>query len=284
MSSTDSVLRAITDDGSFRVITTRTTETVRGIVQAQSAESGTARILADLTTGVILLRETLAPGLRIQGILTRRDVRASLVADSNPTGDTRGLVSLPEGTKDFSLDGSVFQLMRTLHNGQINQGMVEVPKVGGISRAMMGYIQSSEQITTMMAVGAVFEADTIVAAGGYLVQLLPEADRGPLAVMTERLEDFRNMDSFLASPDFSPQFLLDELLYAMPFTPLEDSTVRYACWCSRTRLITTALSTLPRADVEEMVKEGKMLEISCDYCHRQYQVAPTELQGLLQKS
>jgi molecular chaperone Hsp33 len=276
-------LRAITDDDSFRVITTRTTETVRGIIEAQSAGVGTARALADLITGVILIRETMAPQLRVQGILKRRDTRASLVADSNPGGDTRGLVSLPEGINDFSLDGSVFQLMRTLHNGQLHQGMVEVPDGGGISRAMMAYIQSSEQITTMMAVGAVFDGDSLVSAGGYLVQLLPEADRGPLAVMTERLEDFRSMDAFLAKPDFSPQLLLDEILYAMPFTPLEDSMLRYSCWCSRTRLI-TALSTLPRAEVEDMVNEGKMLEISCDYCHRQYQVAPTELQGLLQKS
>ena len=69
----------------------------------------------------------------------------------------------------------------------------------------------------------------------------------------------------------------------MPFTTLGNNGVRYNCWCSRTRLI-TALSTLPRSEIDSMVKDGRVLEITCDYCHREYAVSPSELQGLLHKS
>lgn len=281
MDHTDSVLRAMTDDGAFRVITARTTQTVAGILDAQQTHPNTARTFADLITAVILFRETMSPQQRVQGILKRVGEKTSLLADSNADGDTRGLVQLPEHHQHFKLDGSVLQMMRTMHDGRIHQGLVQVQ--GDVSQAMMVYMQSSEQIDTMIAVGSIFEGNRPVCAGGYLVQLLPEIGRGPLAIMTERLEDFRTIDAQLKLPNFSPQMLLEELLHLMPFTELGNSEVRCRCWCSRTRLI-TALSTLPRGEIESMVQEGKLLEINCDYCHRDYAVSPNELHGLLQQS
>ena len=51
----DSVVRAITDDGAFRVITARTTETVRGAVAAQSAKGRAAKHFGELLTGYDVL-------------------------------------------------------------------------------------------------------------------------------------------------------------------------------------------------------------------------------------
>ena len=69
MDSTDSVLRAITDDGAFRVIVARTTDTVQHVLSAQGAQGNTGKNLGDLVTGAVLFRETMAPNLRVQGIL-----------------------------------------------------------------------------------------------------------------------------------------------------------------------------------------------------------------------
>ncbi|HTM44578.1 MAG TPA: Hsp33 family molecular chaperone HslO [Polyangiaceae bacterium] len=280
MLNSDSVLRAITDDGAFRVIAARTTETVQGILDSQRAPRYAAQVFSDLITGVILIRETMSPDQRVQGILKPKGERASLLADSNGGGDTRGLVSLGSGRTDFDLPGAILQMMRTMINGQLHQGMVEVPEGGDVSQALMTYMQASEQINTMIAVGSLFDGDRLVRSGGYLVQLLPEVERSSLAIMAQRLEDYRTMDQLLQSPDFAPRPLLEDLLYLMPFTQLGNSPVRYHCWCSRTRLI-TALSTLPRAEIDSMVHDGQVLQISCDYCHHDYAVSPSELQGLL---
>ena len=96
------------------------------------------------------------------------------------------------------------QMMRTLPDGKINQGFVEVPDAGGISRALMEYMQTSEQVVSMLAMGTLLDEGRVVAAGGYLVQLLPEVGRGPLMVMTERLKDFESIDAQLREPGFSP--------------------------------------------------------------------------------
>jgi redox-regulated HSP33 family molecular chaperone len=93
--STDSVLRAVSNDGGFRVITALTTETARAAIAAQRAEGETALLFAGLLTGAVLFRETMAPNMRIQCVLDAGGRR--LVADAHPGGDTRGLVTLEAG-------------------------------------------------------------------------------------------------------------------------------------------------------------------------------------------
>ncbi|HLV64247.1 MAG TPA: Hsp33 family molecular chaperone HslO [Polyangiaceae bacterium] len=281
----DSVVRAMTDDGAFRVITASTTQTVRGAVRAQGARGKTARTFGDLITGSILFRETMAPELRVQGILKGAKGSGSLVADSHPSGKTRGLVQMRPGTQDIRLEsGAVIQMMRTMPSGRINQGVVEVPPLGGISEALMAYMQTSEQVVSMIAVSTVLDArGDVIAAGGYMVQLLPEVGRGPLLVMTERLRDYENIDEQVRDGAFSPSWLLDQLLYGMPFTRLDESALDYACWCDELRVM-SALATLSRADIEHLLSTNEVLEISCEYCKSEYRIPPARLRGLLDQS
>ncbi len=278
----DRIQRAMTDDGAFRVITARCTNTVAGVLKAQSAQGNTARHLGDLVTGTILIRETMSPSLRVQGILKGDDAPGYLLGDSHPSGKARGLIGGRAGN-DFRVEKGVLQVMRTLHDGRVQQGVVAVPEGGDVSRALMVYMQESEQITTMIVANTLLEDDRVVAAGGYLVQLLPGAPQGPLAVLTERLEDFRQIDAFLKQPDFSPSGLMSELLYGMPYTELDETDLEYGCWCGRASVM-GALASLNRTEIQSMVDDGDVLEISCDYCTREYRVTPAELMGLLDKN
>jgi len=283
-SASDSVLRAISDDGTFRVITARTTDTVRGAVQAQKVAGTTAVPFGDLITGTILLRETMAPQLRVQGIVKGTGHRGTLVADSHPGGATRGLVQLPKDAPEIHLAGGHLQMMRTLHDGRLQQGIVEIPShSSGISEGVMRYMQESEQITCVVSVGTLVHGDKILEAGGYVVQLLPEIDESMLAVMTARLSEFPTIEAFLSEEAFSPQWLLDELLYRMPYTQTEQSSVRFECNCSQVRVI-ASLATLRPEDIQGLVNEGGPLDISCDFCGKEYQIAPEQLRGLLRSN
>lgn len=280
----DSVLRAITDDGAFRVITAKTTQTVRRAVEAQGGHGTTARYFGELLTGAVLFRETMAPALRVQGIMRGAAGSGSLVADSHPSGRTRGLIQVANGCDQLDLgEGAILQMMRSMPTGHLNQGFVQVPEDGGISHALMAYMQTSEQVDSMLAVETIIESDEVVAAGGYMVQLLPEVGRGPLMVMTERLRDFQSIREQLKSDEFSPGWLLEQLLYGMPFTRLDHTAVGFECWCDEVRVI-SALATLRRIDIEALLSDGEVLEISCDYCGREYRVHPAQLRGLLETS
>jgi molecular chaperone Hsp33 len=281
--SSDSLLRAITNDGAFRVITTCTTDTVRGAIAAQQAEGEVASRFADMLTGAILVRETMSPGLRVQGLLKGADGSGRFVADSFPDGATRGLVSMPEGRRDVRFgEGALLQMMRTLPNGTLHNGIVEVPADTGISGALMQYMHDSEQVFSIVAVGTLLEAGHVTAAGGFIVQLLPEVGEGVLAVMTERLRDFTSMEPLLRA-SMTPATLLEELLYGMPYTTLEERPLRFACQCSHVRVV-ASLGTLSASELHGLIEAGELLDIGCDYCGARYEVEPNTLRGLLEKS
>ena len=280
---TDSVLRAITDDGSFRVIACDTTATVRGALEAQKAETpDLTRTFADLLTGAVLVRESMSPDYRLQAILQGDNPRARMIADTHPDGSTRGLIQLPADVKEMSLShNGILQIARTLANGALHQGVVQVPHgSNSVSAAFMAYMHDSEQTVTMIAVGCHLSNGEVAAAGGYMVQLLPELAEGPLAVMTERLKDFEDIVPLLARGRASPTELLAETLYGMPYTTVGESEVRFGCRCSPERLA-QSLASLPRDDIESLMEGGKPLEIECDYCRKRYEFTTQDLHGLI---
>src|SRR5690606_23029434 len=124
---------------------------------------------------------------------------------------------------------------------------------------------------------------TIERSGGYVVQLLPEAERALFAVMTARLEDFPPIGSFLSKDDFSAQVLLSELFYGMEHTMLGESKLGFECRCSEAALL-GAIATLGRDEIESLVAEKESLAIECDYCHKEYSIAPDRLRALLEAS
>jgi molecular chaperone Hsp33 len=282
--SSDSVIRAITDDGAFRVITISTTSTVEGAITAQSASPELAHTFADLLTGTILVRETMAPGLRVQGILKGRSGQGSLVADSHPDGTTRGLVQMRADARGanagFTIGaGSLLQVMRTLPSGRIHQGIVDISGAAGLSQALMTYMQESEQIVSVIAVGTISEHGKVQSAGGYIVQLLPEATRPVQMIMAERLDALPSIESFLRDPEYSPRKLTDDLLYGMPYSHLGESWLRFECRCSVERVL-TSLATLSVSELAELANADEALEVSCDYCGKAYAISPETLRPL----
>jgi molecular chaperone Hsp33 len=280
----DRVVRAITDDDNFRVITAATTQTVSGALAAQKVQGVTARHFGELLTGTILIRETMSPAHRVQGLL-KAPGRGSLVADAHPDGLTRGLVQLADGIDTFGLtDGSVLQMMRSMANGRVHRSVVKAPSDGGVSTALMTYMQESEQIVSVIATGIAFDGDgAVTCAGGFVVQLLPGAERGPLMVMTERLESQPPVEQQLVALQADPRRLMDELLYGMPHAQLDVSPLRYGCLCSR-EVVVASLSTVPRDELQEMIREDGVIELSCDYCGTGYRLGRTHLEGLFSES
>lgn len=272
----DQVLRAITDDGAFRAIVAYTTETVVGATAAQGATGEAARWFGELLTSTILVRETMAPQLRVQGIVRGAGGRGSLVADARPDGGNRGLVRLDGADAVGFGPGSMLTLMRSLPNGAIHQGIIDTSDHADMSQALMTYMQESEQVVCVAGVGTWASGPRM---GGFVVQLLPEAERPIVMVMEQRLRELPPIHELLGQHE-TPKALLDELFFRIPFAVVGSSEVRYACGCSFERVL-ISMGTLPRQEIEDVVQKGEVLEVSCDYCGREYRVPPERLKGLL---
>lgn len=276
--SSDRVVRAMTDDGAFRLIAAVTTATARGAMSAQGIDGPLAGRLAELLTGAILVRETTAPGRRVQLVL-RYAGGGTLVADSLPTGMSRGLVTAVVEKPGGGFGGdAILQVNYTLPSGALHQGLIDVPEQADVSSALMRYMHQSEQTVSMVVVEALVDDDGLRAAGGYLVQLLPEASHDTIQAMTTRLEGHEQIAA-LRDEAPSPDAMLGTLFDGFPHTRLADSGLAFGCTCSEERVLAGIIS-LPDADVKDMADAGQVLEVRCDACGRRYEVTPETLRAL----
>jgi molecular chaperone Hsp33 len=285
----DCVLRALTDDDTFRVIVAVTASMVEDATRMHGDAFGSGAVgqasrlhYANLLTGAVLIRETMAPGYRMQAVL-RGAAGGRLVADAHASGMTRGLVELKE-PQSFELShGCSLEVMRSIANGRGYRSIVQPSGSGGVPDALMVYLQESEQIVSVISAGATWSKGAVSYAGGYVVQLLPGAARGPLMVMAERLSAMSSAAELVEKCGGDAKAVLDEVLYSIPYSMLEERPVFYGCHCSRESVL-ASLGTLPKSDLVDLSDKGEVLEIDCDYCSAAYKVAPAQLRGLLQSS
>lgn len=272
----DYALRAITGDGSLRLIAIDLTHTVRGVLDVQAPTDEVAPLLADLVTGAALLRLTMSPDHRLQAILKQAN-GGSLVADSHPDGMTRGLFSQPLDVPFALGNNTLLTVVRVTANGTLHQGVVTVDAELGISGALTGYLLSSEQVHSVLSVGSTFDEHGLRVAGGYIVQLLPGADVEVLQWITDHLENLPPVHELLQRTGGNPEVLSLEVFGELPHRILARDEVHFGCNCSEDRIV-GALATLSEADLEELLDDD-VLSVDCDYCGRTYEIEADRLTG-----
>jgi len=243
----DRTIRAISEDGSFRVITISTLDTVTEIIEAQRGVAERdgrefteeeARLIGQVVTGSVLVRETMSPDYRVQVTLSSPD-SGSILGDSQPKGFTRGLLQRSASAEPISLGGrTVLKVSRVLRNGELNQGIVATREDQGLSEALTEYMIASEQITSFIGVATVLgDGMTPVFAGGFIVQLLPEVTGEALRPMTNLLEKMPATAQVLREHHNDPAALMATLLEQFPHVILDASEVFKGCSCTEARIL-----------------------------------------------
>ncbi len=272
---TDHALRTMCDEGNFRILIASTTETVRGVLKAQSPPTDCRALFADLISAAVLLRLTMSPDNRLQVILQHQNA-GSLVGDSHPDGVTRGLARLRPGASLETGPSTLLSVHRTMFGGKVHQGVVETSQGQSLADAVTGYLHHSEQITSVVGLGNQFDGDELSFAGGYIVQHLPddeEADEATLALMTARLENLPGVPTLFKDCDYDTQAVADELFGPIGFETLASDEFHAGCVCSPERVV-TALNSLSDDEIEELTADGETLEVDCDYCTTTHQIEP----------
>lgn len=261
-------------DGAFRQIAAVVTETARATLARQTAGDEVGLRLAELLAAAVLVRETTQPTRRVQ--LVWQDRRGgSLVADSMPEGQCRGLVNPGESTAVLTGGDHRLMVNYTLLNGSPYQGVIGVPDGEDIATALMRYFKQSEQITAMVAIAALPGPGGVRAVGGYVVQLLPEATREVIDATTAHLEQLEPVGDLLEGRGRTADAMCKAVFEGFAYADLASSPVEFGCTCSKVRVMSSIL-TLPPDEVDAMLT-GDALEVRCDACGRDYRVEIDEL-------
>ena len=214
----------------------------------------------------------------------------NIVCVSDAQGNVRGYVYEPNvplmekypGKLDVGATVGTDGTLTVIRDLQMKEPYVgSVPLVSGeIGDDVTSYFANSEQIPTACALGVLVDTDcSVKVAGGYLIQLLPDA---PDAVIDAVEEGIKRAGSVTAMLDqgMTPEDILGQVLGCLGVTFMETTEVSYRCYCSRQR-VTAALISLGREELQDIADEGKTFPVSCQFCDTVYQFTPEDIAGLL---
>ncbi len=151
---------------------------------------------------------------------------------------------------------------------------------GEIAEDLTYYFATSEQIPTSVALGVLMEKDnTVKHAGGFIIQLMPFAEEQIISDLETRLKDFSSITSLMDN-GMSIQQMMEKLFdgYDIDFT--DDITPLYHCDCSKDRVYKAVMS-IGKKDIEEMISEGKPIQVECHFCNKKYSFDINELNSML---
>ena len=156
-----------------------------------------------------------------------------------------------------------------------------VPLVSGeIAEDITSYFVESEQIPTACALGVLVDVDqSVLCAGGYLIQLLPGADDAAISAIERGIEKVGPVTEALRG-GLDARGLVEQVLSEFELEEISAEPVEYRCYCSRDR-VTRALISMGREELEALIREQGRAELTCQFCDKVYHYTKEELEGLL---
>lgn len=214
----------------------------------------------------------------------------TVLAVSDAEGNVRGYVQDASVDLPLRADGKLDVGTAVGHTGTLtvikDLGLKEpyvgtVDLLGGeIAEDLAAYFVESEQIPSACGLGVLIDRDrSVLAAGGYLIQLLPGAPEDVIARVEGGIYAAKSVTSQLRS-DPDPANLLRAVLSDFELEILETSPIEYRCYCSRERT-ERALLSLGSAELEDMLREQGGAELTCQFCDRVQAFSGEELREMI---
>ena len=289
----DEIVRAITADGLVKA----SAITGRALVE-RARNVHTLLPVATAALGRALMAASMmGDALKIDGASLTLQIKGggplgTVLAVSDQEGNVRGYVQNPHVELMEKVPGKLDVGRAVGESGSLtvikDLGMKE-PYVGTIGLLsgeiaddVAAYFVESEQIPTACALGVLVGIDqSVTAAGGYLIQLLPGAGEEIISKIEAGVQRVGSVSHALEG-GLDGEGLLRAVLSEFDLEILETHPVEYRCYCSRER-VTRALISLGRAELTSLLEEQGQAELTCQFCDKVYRYSREELEDLLKK-
>ena len=290
----DYIVRAMTKDGFVKAAAITSAGLVERARQIHSTTPTATAALGRVLSAASLMgnRQRVENGglsLQIKG----GGPLGTILATSDAAGNVRGYVQNPavsllekySGKLDVGAAVGTDGMLTVIRDLQMKEPYIGSVKLvsGEIAEDVTAYFAQSEQIPTACALGVLIgENQSVRAAGGYLLQLLP----GAPAEMIDRLE--RGIQEAgavtpMLSAGMAPEQVLSKVMPGFELEFFERDPVEYRCYCSREKVERTLL-TLGRDELEQIVRSGETLHVDCQFCDKIYDFTPENVQEILNRA
>lgn len=232
--------------------------------------------------GVMLKGEDDLVTLQIQGSGPLKGVTVT----ANSKGEVKGfpnvsVVDLPPKNGKLDVGGAIdLGIMRVIKDMGLKEpyvGTVEL-QTGEIAEDLTYYYAVSEQIPSSVGLGVLMNKDnTVNCAGGFIIQLMPFTAEEVIAKLEENLKTLPSVTDMLSAGK-TPEQMLETVLAGLDIDFKETYQVCYKCDCSRDRVI-KSLASLGKEDIDDIISDGKPVEVRCQFCNEAYEFAIDELKS-----
>lgn len=156
-------------------------------------------------------------------------------------------------------------------------------QTGEIAEDLTYYFATSEQTPSCVGLGVLMERDnTVKQAGGFIVQLMPFAEDAVIDKLEKNLANIQSVTSVLDAGK-TPEQMLELLLEGLEPELTDTVPTQFYCNCDKAR-VEKALISIGKAELQDMIDEGKEIEINCHFCNTKYVFTVGELEELCQRA
>lgn len=151
-----------------------------------------------------------------------------------------------------------------------------------IAEDLTYYFATSEQVPSAVGLGVLMNKNnTVRQAGGFIVQLMPFAEEDVISKLEQNVQKINSVTNLLEE-GHTPESLLEKVLEGFDVQINEKMDTRFHCNCSKER-VEKALISIGRKELNEMIQEGKPIEMNCHFCNTNYNFTVEELKEILRR-
>ena len=288
----DYIIRATAANDQIRAFAAVTTEMVETAREHHNTSPvATAALGRLLTAGAMM-------GSMMKGekdVLTLQIKAGGPLQGITVTADSQGNVKGYVGNPDVCIPANSKGKLDVA--GAVGPGFLTVIKDMGLKEPYSGqvmlqtceiaedltyYFATSEQVPSAVGLGVLMNKNnTVRQAGGFIVQLMPFAEEEVISRLEQNVQKINSVTNLLEE-GHTPESLLEKVLDGFDVQINEKMDTRFCCNCSKER-VAKALISIGRKELNEMIQEGKPIEMNCHFCNTNYNFTVEELKEILRR-
>lgn len=289
----DYVVRATAADGQIRAFAATTRDLVEAARAAHNTSPVATAALGRLLTAGVMMGYDMKGQDDILTIKIQGDGPiGGLTVTADSHGDVKGYVFNPsvmlppndKGKLDVggALGVGVLSVIKDIGLKEPYVGQT-ILVTGEIAEDLTYYYATSEQTPSSVALGVLMNKDnTVRQAGGFILQLMPGASEAVISGLESKLKEVSSITTLLDVGN-TPERILEHILGDFGCEINDRLPARFYCNCTKSR-VEKALISIGKKDIQEMIDDGKPIEVNCHFCGKNYTFEVEELKEILEKA
>lgn len=289
----DYIIKATAGEGSVRAMACTTRDLVEQARKHHNTSPVASAALGRMLTAVSMLGTT----LKGEKDLITLQIRSlgplkGIVATGDSQSRVKGYVFNPNvdipskyaGKLDVSgaIGTGYMSVTKDIGMREPYSGRIELVS-GEIAEDLTYYFAQSEQTPSAIGLGVLVHTDTTIRqAGGFIVQLMPDAKEDVIARLEQNLNRVPYTTDLLDMGK-TPEEILGLILDGLDMKIHEKTSTEFYCNCTKER-VEKALVSVGEEELVKIIEEDEKANLHCHFCNEEYDFNKDELLNILDKA